>query len=65
MLLLDSVLLTNEICFNVQDVVLMFFCVSIGTIEQLDGHIEGYSASFRTLYHPQRVETARYVIKKT
>lgn len=52
--------LTNELCPTVKNVFLCFV-ISTGTIEQLDGYIEGHSASFRPLYHPQRVETARYV----
>lgn len=33
----------------------------LGTIEQLDDNFEIYSASLRSLYHPQRIETTRYV----
>ncbi|KAI4456287.1 myosin heavy chain non-muscle [Holotrichia oblita] len=38
------------------------FANVLGTIEQLDDHLEIDPTSLRTLYHPQRIETASYKI---
>lgn len=37
----------------------------LGTIEQLDDHFEIHSASLRPLYHSKRIETTRFVQRKS